>query len=310
MHSLHLAAQVVKTCSVEHAKNARDSERLIPTAKRLYTPSRLTKEQRLEPTSKKRRNITVFSYKLDARLQAGLLHTGLGAAEKKGVQEQIPDSFPESSRTSLPSAWFAGATPDQRGIYQKKPHVVSFPPAILGPEMAAAIFRGPKNPPQIPKSQNTKKRLRVRELFRKVRVIFCLLPCSASQEPNGNCSEKLVQMNCFILGGFFGWIFILLNLCGPSGNFLVLSAGKPPCPQNSSFLGGGVFCFGRGGCKCQFYFYGRGDFSESRCRKAKLARDTLSRSIGVALTVETPLPYLRRPRLGLKESVGPEDKEI
>ena len=31
---------------------------------------------------------------------------------KKGVPELIPDSFPDSSRTSLSSVWFAGATPD------------------------------------------------------------------------------------------------------------------------------------------------------------------------------------------------------
>ena len=44
----------------------------------------------------------------------------------------------------------------------------------------------------------------VRELFRKVRANFCLLPCDTSQESVGNCSEKLVQMNFFIVGGFFG----------------------------------------------------------------------------------------------------------
>ena len=54
-----------------------------------------------------------------------------------------------------------------------------------------------------PKSRNTKKTPRSRELFRKVRANFCLLPCNASQEPDGNCSEKLVQMNFFILGGVF-----------------------------------------------------------------------------------------------------------
>ena len=31
---------------------------------------------------------------------------------KRGVPEQIRDSFPERSRTSLSSVWFAGATPD------------------------------------------------------------------------------------------------------------------------------------------------------------------------------------------------------
>ena len=61
-------------------------------------------------------------------------------------------------------------------------------------------FRGPKTHP---KSRDNKKTPRLRELFRKVRANFSLLPCDTSQEPNGNCSEKLVQMNFFILGGFF-----------------------------------------------------------------------------------------------------------
>ena len=57
----------------------------------------------------------------------------------------------------------------------------------------------PTQNPEIPK----KKTPCSRELFRKVRANFCLLPCDASQETNRNCSEKLVQMNFFILGGFF-----------------------------------------------------------------------------------------------------------
>ena len=65
-----------------------------------------------------------------------------------------------------------------------------------------------------PKSQNTpKKTPRLHELFRKVRTNFCPLPCDTSQEPSGNCSEKLVQMNFFIFWVdfffFFGWIFLL-----------------------------------------------------------------------------------------------------
>ena len=61
--------------------------------------------------------------------------------------------------------------------------------------------RGPKSHP---KSGNTKKTPRSHELFREVRANFCLLHCDTSQEPTGNCSEKLVQMNFFIWGGFFG----------------------------------------------------------------------------------------------------------
>ena len=56
----------------------------------------------------------------------------------------------------------------------------------------------PTQNPEIPK-----KTARLRELFRKVRANFCPLPYDTSQEPDGNCSDKLVQMNFFILGGFF-----------------------------------------------------------------------------------------------------------
>ena len=62
------------------------------------------------------------------------------------------------------------------------------------------IFRGRQTHP---KSGNTKEALHLHELFRKVRTNFCLFPCDTSQEPNRNCSEELVQMSFFILGGFF-----------------------------------------------------------------------------------------------------------
>ena len=45
-------------------------------------------------------------------------------------------------------------------------------------------------------SRNTKKNGAFTRTLSKVRMKFCLLPCDTSQEPNGNCSEKLVQMNC------------------------------------------------------------------------------------------------------------------
>ena len=69
----------------------------------------------------------------------------------------------------------------------------------------------PKHPPKIPKypkitaftHRNTPKTPRSRELFRKVRANFCLLPCDAGQESDGNCPEKLVHMNFFSLGGYF-----------------------------------------------------------------------------------------------------------
>ena len=62
------------------------------------------------------------------------------------------------------------------------------------------FFRGPRTHP---KSRNTKKHRVYTNSVRKVFVNFCLLPCDASQEPNRDCSENLVQMNFFI----FGWIF-------------------------------------------------------------------------------------------------------
>ena len=66
-----------------------------------------------------------------------------------------------------------------------------------------------------PKSRNTKKTppftqtlLKVRgALYLKVRANFCLLPCDTSQESNGNRWDELVQMNFFILGGFYSGDF-------------------------------------------------------------------------------------------------------
>ena len=48
-----------------------------------------------------------------------------------------------------------------------------------------------------------KEARRLRELFRKVRANFCRLPCDTCQEPHENYSEKHVQMNFYILGGFY-----------------------------------------------------------------------------------------------------------
>ena len=69
-----------------------------------------------------------------------------------------------------------------------------------------------KGPNAHPKSRNTKKTPRSHELFQKVRANFSLLSCDTSQEPNGTCSDKLVQMNFF----YFGCIF--------SGGFFTLPA--------------------------------------------------------------------------------------
>ena len=62
----------------------------------------------------------------------------------------------------------------------------------------------PTQNPEMPQ-----KSLRLHELFRKVRANFSLLSCDTSQEPNGNYSDKLVQMNFFIFGGFLGGGFHL-----------------------------------------------------------------------------------------------------
>ena len=61
---------------------------------------------------------------------------------------------------------------------------------------------GPKTHP---KSRNTKLTPRLHELFRRVRANFCHPTCDTSQEPKGNCPEKLVQMHFFILVDFFGF---------------------------------------------------------------------------------------------------------
>ena len=93
-----------------------------------------------------------------------------------------------------------------------------------------------RGPTTHPKSRNTpKKTPRLRELFRKVRVNFCLRPCYTSQgSPTGNCSEKLVHMNFFILGGFFRVDFPPLTkvrcantqpfLCNELGPFQAISS--------------------------------------------------------------------------------------
>ena len=63
VHSLHLAAQVFKTGSIEHAKK-RQRQWTAPAVFHLQSvsifPPGLMKVQRLEPTSKKRRKITDF----------------------------------------------------------------------------------------------------------------------------------------------------------------------------------------------------------------------------------------------------------
>ena len=48
----------------------------------------------------------------------------------------------------------------------------------------------------------TKKNTAFTRTFSKSSRELLLLPCDTSQEINANCSEKLVQMNFFISGGF------------------------------------------------------------------------------------------------------------
>ena len=73
------------------------------------------------------------------------------------------------------------------------------------------------------RDRNTKKTPRYHEPFRKVRVNFCPLRCDTSQEPNGNYSEKLVQMNFLVWVDFFGWIFLLFGHFSRGGT---LTRGK------------------------------------------------------------------------------------
>ena len=97
------------------------------------------------------------------------------------------------------------------------------------------------------------------------------------------------------------------------GIFLVLSAGKTAMPIKFLLLGGGgsVLGFFRGGgWKCQFYFYGRGDFSElSKIRRLFVTCDAFARYFFVAFRgphlpasegiVFVPCPrLLRGPRFG------------
>ena len=95
------------------------------------------------------------------------------------------------------------------------------------PQPAADLLRGRKTHP---KSRNTKKRC-LRELFRKVRANFSLLSCDTSQEPNGNCSEKFVQMNLFISEvSKRGWQ--IEGVGGQRG----LARGNPSCARDSDIF--------------------------------------------------------------------------
>ena len=66
------------------------------------------------------------------------------------------------------------------------------------PEALYDLRKGPKAHTKLRNTQQS-----VYANFFEKFASFCLLPCDTSQEPNGNCSEKLDQRNFFILGDFF-----------------------------------------------------------------------------------------------------------
>ena len=71
-----------------------------------------------------------------------------------------------------------------------------------------------------PKSRNTKRHCIHTNFFEKF-ARTCLLPCAMRQESNGNCSEKLVQMN-FFGGGFSPVDFLLWPTFAARLTFCVL----------------------------------------------------------------------------------------
>ena len=114
----------------------------------------------------------------------------------------------------------------------------------LGPPIAlypiASSNRITRDPKPTPKSRNTKKTPRSHELFREVRANFCLLPCEASQELNRNCSEKLVQMNFFILGGSFRVDFPPLNYVFQASHPCRAITPRKPNAPFALYQGGGI----------------------------------------------------------------------
>ena len=151
------------------------------------------------------------------------------------------------------------------------------------------VFRGPQNHP---KSRNTQKTPRLHELFRKVRTNFCLLPCDASQELSGNCSEKRVQMSVF----YFRWTFS----CGfPSCEscFVVQAwcytkrhlSGTPYCGSGDIQNAGLGWPLGNAGIVLCFAPSGR-------CIFTTTSADALGRSTGKISTGSTsPRKYQRVP---------------
>ena len=72
------------------------------------------------------------------------------------------------------------------------------------------LLKARKPTPNPKVSKRTPRSCKLHEFFRKLRANFHHLSCDTSQDPNGDCSEQLVQMNFFILGG---GIFLLGITC-------------------------------------------------------------------------------------------------
>ena len=106
------------------------------------------------------------------------------------------DVHPEKKRNEGTFACSPGTNTGTRAHSPKQPF---YKTVLLSPgkKININILSRPTNPPKIQKYQKNTAFTRI--FFRKVRANFCLLPCDIGQEPNGSCSEKLVQMNFFIL---------------------------------------------------------------------------------------------------------------
>ena len=109
------------------------------------------------------------------------------------ISIQPPASLPPCPLTSL-SADAAGAAAWPWAGDHRQGSCRCKACATKNRSRAPANLRGPK---ALPKPRITQKTLL---FFRKVCVNFCLLQCDTPQEPNGNDSKKLVEMNFFIFG--------------------------------------------------------------------------------------------------------------
>ena len=128
---------------------------------------------------------------------------GIPLGSTAGIPHTLYFKALEASRAlpefSLPPSTVWDASLFRSGSGENLSELLSWSsPAVLGACLILKIQRPTQNP-EIPK-----KTACSHELLREVRVKFCLLPCGTSQEPNGNSSEKFVQMNFSFFGG---WIY-------------------------------------------------------------------------------------------------------